>query len=163
MTAHPLRNFHYTPSHDSWTQPQLCWLSGCGFDGVTEHSLPRLKQVDFCYSGCLVVLGGDTLSLYVSKRRSLHNSPLISQSISNNCIVSVKCRRVAGIFWIQICPRRPAQLWLWREVLDFFSCSLQVTQFAQHALFPDGLPAKHNSPLCVIYTGAFTVYSMQPE
>lgn len=162
MTAHPLRNFHYTPSHDSWTQPQLCWLSGCGFDGVTEHSLPRLKQVDFCYSGCLVVLGGDTLSLYVSKRRSLHNSPLISQSISNNCIVFTICQ-VSESRWYLLNPDLSASAGSAVVVLHFFSCSLQVTQFAQHALFPDGLPAKHNSPLCVIYTGAFTVYSMQPE
>lgn len=30
----------------------------------------------------------------------------------------------------------------WCRIFLFF-CSLQVTQFAQHALFPDGLPAKH--------------------
>lgn len=41
-------------------------------------------------------------------------------------------------------PRSVRAGCLWWVVSYFlFFCSLQVTQFAQHALFPDGLPAKH--------------------
>lgn len=41
-----------------------------------------------------------------------------------------------------------------------FSCSLQVTQFAQHALFPDGLPAKHNISLSVSFTQVHSLFTL---
>lgn len=110
------------------------WLSGGGFDGLQN---------------CNRWIGW----LLFWKRYSTQNNASI-EVVTFTCFsppLSLQCSKT-GISWTQICPNILAQLRCdgWCHTF-FFLSSLQVTQFAQHVLFPYGRPAKHNGSLCHLH------------
>ena len=82
----------------------------------------------FCFSVCLLVMGGDTLTHMVwwvvtCTLSSVTTCTTVHNPLKYICFFFFYLSgvsRAAGIIWTQICPPLLAQLWLWRVVPHFF-------------------------------------------
>lgn len=89
-------------------------------------------------SVCLILLAGDALTLCFQVAQLTQHS----QSMSNICMQSICHLVISGVGELHLNPDQ--SVWASSAAVEMggatlFPRSLQVTQFAQHALFPDGV------------------------